>query len=398
VVAVTNRVQLAVRVPVDDVERYESYLRENYVQKHPYAGTELERELRTLREDNDLAALGDEIDRVLQAAGRRPTDDREKNILTRSVSDGPTKPVNYRIDPDVREWFVHTYDEPGRVAGRLMRYIADGGTLTRLLRRFQRVADDAEALLADLADGVGSVGPKERRTRTLCRLLTDDGDGFEREHFRAALDSPEVEGIGDTDHTRETYLPRVLDRLNHLPHPNKPDLFLPESQSRNSGADPNGPAIDLWAPEDVDDDKLIRGLRIELARDAASGNGRVGYTTAEVQVDVFDGRLSTQKVASVMESAATADGFKTKSDGGKRITVYLPNVDDRDVLEHVDTDESGRSSSTSAAEPHGSTSEDTVDDGTDDAVDVEAEAEAKMNQIAAATPATDGGEPVDGEQ
>lgn len=358
-VAVTNRVQLAVRVPVGDVDRYESYLRENYVQKHPYAGTELERELRTLRENNDLAALGDEIDRVLRAAGRRPTDDREKNILTRSVSDGPTKPVNYRIDPDLREWFVHTYDEPGRVAGKLMRYIADGGTVDRLLRRFRRVADDAEALLADLGDG--SPSPVERRIRTLCRILTEETDPFNRESFVSALDSPDVKGIDASEYTRKKYLLLVLERLNYLPHPDNADIFFPEAQAGDFGADPDGPAIDLWAPEDLADDELIRGLRIELARDAAAGNGRSAYTAAEVRTGVFDGRLSPQKVSSIMDSAATADGFKTKSGGdGKRIVALLSKIGD-DVRKHADGGDSRSSTSASDAEPPASTDEDTVD-------------------------------------
>lgn len=359
-VAVTNRVQLAVRVPEDDVERFEDYLYEKYGMKAPYAGTELERELRTLREDNDLAALGDEIDRVLRAAGRRPTDDREKNILTRSTSDGPTTIKNYRIHEDVREWFVHTYDEPGRVAGKLMRYIADGGTVDRLLRRFRRVVDDAESLLADLA-GDGSPGAKERRTRTLCRLLTEEGDPFNREDFVSALDSPDVEGIGATPHTRKKYLSLVVERLNYLPHPDNPDIFFPEAQAIDFGADPDGPAIDLWAPDDLADDELIRGLRIELARDAAAGNGRAAYTSAEVRTDVFDGRLSPQKVSPIMDSAATADGFKTKSgDDGKRIVALLSKIGD-DVRKHVDGGDSRSSTSASDAEPPASTDEDTVD-------------------------------------
>jgi hypothetical protein len=395
VVAVTNRVQLALRVPVNDVERYESYLRENHVQKHPYAGTKLERGLRTLRGDNDLVALGDEIDRVLRAAGRRPTDDREKNTLTRSVSDGPTKPVNYRIDPEVRRWFVHTYDEPGRVAGQLMRHIADGGTVARLLRRFQRVADDAEDLLADLAGG-GSPGAVKRRTRTLCQLLTHNSDGFPRDDFVATLDSPDVEGIDASDHTRNKYLPKVLDRLNYLPHPDNPDLFLPESKARDFGADPDGPAIDLWAPDDLTEDELIQGLRIELARDAATGNGRGAYTAAEARTDVFDGRLSRRKVSSLMDSAATADGFRTKSDDdGKRIVALLSKIGD-DVRKHVGDD--GMDTPSSRPGRHNSQQDSKDADqsdatsgvrpgDTDDPGDVNAEIDALMN----ATPVTDGG-------
>jgi hypothetical protein len=32
----------------------------------------------------------------------------------------------------------------------------------------------------------------------------------------------------------------VLKRLNYLPHPDNPDLFLPESKPRDFGADPDG--------------------------------------------------------------------------------------------------------------------------------------------------------------
>lgn len=375
----TNRVQLAVRVPVDDVERYESYLREIFVQKHPYAGTELERELRTLREDNDLAALGEEIDRVVRAAGHQPKDIREKNILSRQVSDISTKPVNYRIDPDVREWFVHTYDEPGKVAGKLMRYIADGGTVDRLLRRFRHVANDAEALLADIA-GDGSSGPVERRTRTLCWLLTDSGDGFTRDGFAEALDAPEVEGIDESDHTRQKYLPRVLDQLNYLPHPQNPDLFVPKSQAYSLGANPDGPLIDLWAPGDLNDDELTTGLQVELARDAAAGNGRAAFTTGEVQSEIFDGRLSTQKVASIMEAAAAADGFKTKPDNGKRIVAYLPEINE-DVQEQVGGGRTDPSTPSSNVDPQGST---------DEVIDP-ADVGEEMDKVTNATPVTDGG-------
>jgi len=399
VVVVTDRVCLAVRVPDDDVERFEDYLHEKYGMKAPYAGIEIERELRTLREHNDLASLEDEIDRVLRAAGRRPTDTQEKNILTRSASDGPTTIKNYRIHEDVRAWFVANYDNPGRVVGRLMRYIADGGTIDRLLRRFHRVADDAEALLADLADGdESSAGAKERRRRTLFTHLAADGTPFDIDNFDDAVDD-HLTGIDSGDYAREEYLESILDRANYTRHPLNPDVFVPEERAREIAdfqdvAGPDAPTLDRFRDgglryDDLSRDDKVRGLRIAAARRAAPrGTGAIHST--DVVDEVFDGNTSASHAAGLIDDAANADGFGTDTKRGtKRLTVNLRNVD-RDVLKHVEGAGSGASTPTSDAEPPASTDEDDGNGSDGDGVD---DVDEEMGRLMNATAVTDGGVP-----
>jgi len=94
--------------------------------------------------------------------------------------------------------------------------------------------------------------------------------------------------------------------------------------------------------------------------------------------------------------AADADGFDADTRRGKkRLLVDLGDVTDDAVLDAVDGGgESGPSTTASGDEPQGATSEDTA--GSDyDAVG--ADVGDRMNQLMNATPATDGGTPIDGD-
>jgi hypothetical protein len=364
----SNRSSLGWKKP-PEWDRFENAVEDEWGMTVPYCGFVLEQ---AWREYRDRHRLEDHADDLLRAAGRPRQEKREKNFSREAAGDTDER-VWFRIHEDVKDDMARKAAEMGAAKHEVLRAVVnwylEGGLIGRVTQKFDRVVDDAVDSLEG-RDGDGRPGPVERRTRTLCRILTGDTEAFTRDDFGTALDSSDVKGVNDGKHARGKYLSKVLDRLNYRPHPNNPDLFLPnervESYADSNGVDLDGPRIDLWAPEDLDDDELIRGLRIELAREAAAGNGRVEYTTAEIQGDVFDGRLSTQKVASIMESAATAAGFKAKHDDGKRISVYLPNVDDPDVWEHVDPDD--------------------ADDGSGDDVDAE------MSRLMAATPtAEDGG-------
>lgn len=388
----TGRSQLGWHVPSDEWSRFTDYVAEKHGQTKVYVGREVERAMREWVDADDYAPVEDYVDRLVQAAGRTPANlSQKKSATTSPPTADDTRKVQCRVDAELKDDFAahakrDADERPGLVLSRALRERRHGGRQRRIQDKLERVTDDAESLLAEVA-GEGDLSHQEKKTIAICEQL---GNQFTREDLENA-----IEGVaGGSDPTIRKYTDRVFDRLDYVEHPNAPDkvdLFIPEAEARELGADPDAPAIDRFhnggvGYEDLSRDDRIRGIRIAAARRATSNTGRAAVDAATVEKDVFEGRPSPSYASKLVDLAADADGFNVDTRRGtKRLLVDLRDVTDDAVLSAIDG-VPGASNTTSDAEPRGSTSEDT-DAG--DAADVDD----RMDQLMNATVATDGGTP-----
>jgi len=389
---VTGRSQLGWHVSSDEWSRFTDYVTEKHGQTKGYVGREVERAMREWVDADAYAPVEDYVDRLVQAAGRTPANLSQKKSATTTPPTGDdTHKVQCRVDPELKDDFAahakrDADERPGLVLSRALRERRHGGRQRRIQDKLERVIDDAESLLAEVA-GEGDLSLLEQRTIAICEQL---GNQFTRDDLEDAIEDV----VGGSDPTIRQYTDRVFDRLDYVEHPNardKVDLFIPESEARELGADPDAPAIDRFhngsvGYEDMSRDDRIQGVRIAAARRATSNSGQAAVDAKTVEKDVFEGRPSPSHASKLVELAADADGFDVDTRRGtKRLLVDLRDVTDDTVLSAVDG-EPGASNTTSDAEPRGSTSEDT-DAG--DAADVDD----RMDQLMNATVATDGGTP-----
>jgi len=332
----SNREQLGWKQP-PEWNKFETAVEKEYGSTTPYCGIVLED---AWREYHTRHRLEDIINDLIDAAGWPQQSNGEKNSLrSRPVTSDTDGRVWICVDQDVKtdmEAYAAEINSPKHeVLRAVVNWYLEGGLVGKATEKLELVIDDVVSSL-ESCDDDRSLGAVQRRTRTLCRLLTSDTAEFARDDLNTALNSSEVKGISNSEHTREKYLPKVLDRIDYQPHPNNPDLFLPAERvktlAKNTGFVLNGPKIDHWAPEDLDEDELIHGVRVKLVREAIVGTDFTEFTTANIERDVLDGRLSSQKIVSVMESVAVANGFKIKNSDGKKIAVNLQHIDDSMIL------------------------------------------------------------------
>lgn len=300
----------------------------------------------------------------------------------------------------MKERFAHhvkaeTDNRTGTVLARALRERRDGGRARRVREKLERVADDAEDLLAELNPDEDGLGIRERRTVAICNRL---GEQFSRDDLEDAIGAV----AGSSDPTIQDYTDRVLERRGCVPHPNNPDLLVPESTARDIARDndipgPDAPAYYWRSYGSLSRDEKVRGLRVELARRALSNNGRSQADAATIRQDLFDGQPSEGHTRDLMDLATDADGFTTTSrHGAERLRVELRRATD-DLLATAKAvrDHDGADAPASGPDRHDAQQDD-MDGGESDASpgvqpdspgDVDTEMDALMN----ATPVTDGG-------
>lgn len=390
----TGRVKIGWHVPTDEWDSFTNYVVDRHGQIAGYVGDEVERAMREWVDADDYASVEDLVDRLVEAAGRTPANlSQKKSATTTPPTDGDTTKVQTRVDADLKADFAahakrDADERPGLVLARALRARRHGGRARRLRDKLERVVDDAEALLAEVA-GDGGASLQEKRTAAICHRL---GNQFTRDDLEAAIEAV----AGGSEPTIREYTDRVFDRLDYAEHPNADDLFIPEAEARDYGADPDAPAIDRFRDGglsygDLSRDDRVRGLRIAVARRATSNGGRAAIDAATVENDVFDGHPSPGYASKLIDLAADADGFDvdTRRDK-KRLRIDFRDVTDDTVIDAVDGGESGLSTSASDTKPPDSTDEDGGNGSDGDGVD---DVDDRMNQLMNATAVTDGGRP-----
>jgi len=381
-----DRPQLAFGQP-PNWDSFEETVEREWGATSPYVGFVLDRTWREFREEHPAEEL---VTRLVEAAGLRERDTREKSLLTRDVSGSGDGRVWYHVHPETKsgmEAYATEAGVPNHVVLRaVVWWYLDGGLLGRLTEKLERAVPDAEEQLAELDPSADRGQTSEdKKPRWLVKELTPGG--FTLSDFGDALEAMPWRG-GDTEHMRGEWLEPVLSRAEYAEHPNKSGLYIPEEQAEEmaekQGIDRDGPAIDRGDYADLTDPERVRGLRVELARRATNRrNGKRALNASKVRSDVFDGTPGTRKTKDLMDRAARIDGFNTDGKGGeKRLRVDLNAVEDAEVWDALEDE--------NTEEPDAPPGQD-AEDGETDPEDPVAEAKERMDALTSAEVATDGG-------
>jgi len=392
-----GRVKVGWHVPTDEWDSFTDYVVDRHGQIAGYAGDEVELAMREWVDADDYASVEDLVDRLVEAAGRTPANlSQKKSATTTPPTDGDTTKIQTRVDAELKDNFAahakrDADERPGVVLARALRARRHGGRTRRLRDKLERVGDDAEVLLAEVA-GEDGASLQEKRTVAIWHRL---GNQFTRDDLEAAIEAV----AGGSEPTILEYTDRVFDRLDYVEHPNADDLFIPEAEARDYGTNPDASGIDRFhdgglAYDGLSRDDRVRGLRIIVARPATSNGGRAAIDAATVEHDVFDGHPSPGYASKCVYLAADADGFDVDTRRGKkRLRVDLRNVTDDAVLDAVDGGDSGWSTPFSDTEPPASMDEDDGNGSDVDAVDDPHDIDDRMNRLMNATAVADGGVP-----
>jgi hypothetical protein len=400
VFSVADRVKVNWRVPSDEWDAFIDYVHDEHGEIRGYVGHEVERAMREWIDGDDFVEVEDLVDRLVKAAGRTPENltQKKSSFGVDSPTGGDTTNVQCRVDPDIKKRFAHhaktdTDDRVGTVLARSLRARRYGGRARRVKEKLNRVADDAEGLLAELNPDEDGLSLIERRTVAICNRL---GPNFHRDDLEAAIEAV----AGGSDPTVQGYTDRVLDRLEYVQHPDNPDLFIPEAEAERMGVNLDAPAFYRKGYRGLSLEEKFRGLQVELAQRSMSNDGQFAMKAAAIHQNIFDGQPSESHVRNLMDRAAKADGFSTDTKrGAERLRVNVRRIDE-DVKAAVravhddnggDTPASGRGRHDGQQDRQNADEPDTTSrvqpDNTDDPGDVDAEMDALMN----ATPVTDGG-------
>lgn len=240
----TDRVQLNLRIPSVVKQRYERHLEKTMGSVAPWAGTELERELRAQFEmDNLTVGSGREISRY-----------PPEKISSVGVPDGEKKKVQYRIHPDVKNRLKQHAAQSN--------YSSAGDYVARLL---MVKISDTQPMNED------NRSTAEKRTdeiiESLRETVAEELVSFTLDDFREALDHTEA-SISGSDYAVENYLPRVLDELDKTWHPNKAELFVDDVTVGPGPRDPGEMPYILMDDEDVRDALAVAACRGETVYDS----------------------------------------------------------------------------------------------------------------------------------
>ncbi|QLC35742.1 hypothetical protein EFA46_015905 (plasmid) [Halarchaeum sp. CBA1220] len=305
----SERVLVGVRVPESIKTAYEDALLEEYVQTRPYAGTELETELRVALGIGEDAAMFDTL------RGLRANWEEEKNNSAPSFSGGE-KTVNYRIDPTVRAELKRASqdgdDTMGEIVARVMYHYAVGDGYQDRMRAL--VADVAEdGVDTDEDDEGDDLDATERRAGEIAGYIEEnakqvrEGVIFDVADFNEAVREG-CSSLSPSDYARETYLKPVLDRLGCKPTAS--GNFVPSDAG--AIADLRGLPYECMSDEDVVD--AIKAAALE-DRDSRRRQQRFTATDAK---NALGGRPRKDTVRRHMEQIGRTEGF-TYHEGGRSI-------------------------------------------------------------------------------
>jgi hypothetical protein len=216
-----NRPSLNLRVDSSIKNAYEEEIRHVYGRTTPYAGIELERELRYYLQRGSLNELHEAVDELAEALAI--SIEGEKNNSARKRYREETNVVGYHIHDSIRERIqtnAEGYRSPGELVEAIMlNYIQNGSATQRLTSRIQRITEE----VASKGSSNEELSAKQRRTKSIAEAL-DDAEAFKLEDFRDAIST--AQGISPSEYVIKEYLPRVLDEMNFTWHPDVPELFI----------------------------------------------------------------------------------------------------------------------------------------------------------------------------
>ncbi|RDZ61416.1 hypothetical protein C5B90_19285 [Haloferax sp. Atlit-12N] len=306
-----DRTLLDWRVPEAEWERFVEHVENEFGSIEGYLGREAEAAMREYADTDGYAGVEERVDRLVKAAGRSSDGgSEEKNSQFNGV---PTTRVTVRVDPDVKDDFRAAAKKSDQSYGvtfaRAIQTYRDGGRAARLERRLDRVLDDAEKMLEQVAedsdDDSVSMGKHQRCVIAICNEL---GEEFVDDELERAIRN--IANVHSEKSIRD-YRQDVIERLDVEPHPNVPHLWVqPEKAERLC---PGVPKECRRPVEHLSSDDRVRRLKLAAGRRAASTDaGKIRVTATEIREQVFDNETSRKTTRELMRSASqttTGVGF-----------------------------------------------------------------------------------------
>jgi hypothetical protein len=223
--------QLGWFVPCSEWENHLEQTKTEWGDTKLYAGFIAGLAMKEYMDDDRGASVEPVVDRVVRAGGvrLRDADEKRKNGVE-SLANEDKMRVHSMVHPPTKAAFAsfakeHTDDSPGVVLAYALREYWDGGRWARVGDKFNRVADDAEALLSEVSSsgsGSGSkLGTKEKRTIAIVRNLSERLSWEAPAPISRADIHDSIEAVtgSDSEYMLEQYTGRVIDRLDYEPHP-----------------------------------------------------------------------------------------------------------------------------------------------------------------------------------
>lgn len=338
------------RVPSGEYERFRECVRDKHGEYKRYAAYEIESAMREWLDSDDYHDLEDLVTRLVEAAGRTPTDYSHKKYSADALDGEETTYVQIRINPELKDEFKADTKENseygyGVTLGHALCEYRQGGRAKRLEERLGRVADDAEKLLSEFADTDGAdtgLSLREKRTIAICnRLSGPQGSEFLKDDLHDAIAAV----AGDSEPTLREYEEQVLDRLDVALHPNASSLYIPRERAEEIAETNDSPSSDIPAFErkdyaDLSKEEKVDGIRIELARKAQKrSNGKSKITASAVNENVFNDYASPGHIYDLMRIAGNTTGYDfTTHSGLKALLVSLEDVTDETVIDVITLD------------------------------------------------------------
>ncbi|SNZ18290.1 hypothetical protein SAMN06269185_3322 [Natronoarchaeum philippinense] len=332
-------VMLDWRVPEREWQTFRDHVESEFGSIDGYLGREAERAMRAYADADGYDAVEQKIDRLVEAAGRRPgAASKEKNS---SLADQPRTRVTARVDEAVKDEFravAAEDDDPfGVVFARAIREHREGGRADRLERKLDRVIDDAEAMLSELdeSDSEGGLGKVDRNVITICQRLNRQ---FTDDELNSEIHDVAGRGQRASEPTLERYRELVIERLGVEPHPNASHVWLPEDEA--AGLVPDGTPEECRKPVDhLDRDARARRIKLALGRRAANrSTGKVTARRPSIQEDILEDVPAKSTVLDLMEEVALADGFsidRSRDKAALRVDLRAVGDADPDLFETI---------------------------------------------------------------
>lgn len=285
-----SRESLSLRVDATIKQQYENRILEKFGVLQPYAGTELERELRVITGNGELSELVDKAQQLTRSIGETSTEN--KNL--KANRSGDSEVIGYRIHSEVRSALKSEAQRASDVTyaselveSAMLAYARGDQTESKVAARLDRIEDFVDANTSD-KDVV------TRRTESIAEVFQDKKQ-FTLADFDTAVDE-KARGINAGDYARKEYLPRVLEEIDYVTHPEDPEIFQPAEMVSPSEQDPRNKLPILRDEDEMVEiivfDVLNRGLDAEgsaleyTPADAADALGK-GMTRGKAR-QLFD--------------------------------------------------------------------------------------------------------------
>jgi hypothetical protein len=388
--------QLDWLVPECEWDPFVAFVENKWGSTMGYLGREVDLAMREWLNADGYDEVENGVRRLVRATGRSSDSfsHEEKTVSSAALANENKTRASCQVhSPTKREFKVSSQknsdDDPGVVLARALREYRQANRLDRIGAMVIRNEGESSS-------SSESLSLRDKRTIEVVRRL---GDEFSQDELDDAIGSV----AGDSEPTLRAYRKRVINHLDYVTHPNVSQIYVPRARAKEIAANTgspslDAPAIDRKAYEVLDHDEKVRGIRIELAREAAP-QGKARASVKDVHHEVFDSCGSDSHIRALIKDAATADGYSFRRpfhSGPKRLTVDLSAVTSTavrsalDIDIDLDLDHEGDKANPDDNERNGDRA---CADGSTSGDDIESQGDARIEAPMNASTATNGEDP-----